>query len=598
MRMTRLIALVAVALCALRGIAQPAPRPQQLPDELLPRPALEKLYAAEVPGYDPAKYEALYQAHVWVEKYFLTDSAEDRGAIIKALEKAEVSPAAVAGLCRIRLGWAPVPAGVAYVWEGTGAHEVQYFLGLPKDYDRTKRWPLTIRLPALSALVADSEKMPTQDDVVRMYSEWVQDELARHPDAVVIMPRLNLGEFYGPSLKGMNTVVQAMHHVAGKVNIDPARVYLFGHGMGAHAVWNLALHYPTYFAAINPMAGAASGDWQRVRLMNLRNTLPVVWHDTTDKVINSGHSGALVSVLKNFKYEVVFEQTRNVGHVPTAEVVEKLYAAARGRVRELYPKQVNLRSTRPDPTFNRVDWVQVYQPLLPGKEKRMNLRRGTGPIIVNENAHTVQAQVTGPNKIEAKTDNVLTMRFYLSQQMVDLAKPVTVIVNGKTRYEGMIKPSVADTLRDQVFLGRGWRDYTAVLDIDLAPKSGVPATTRATTGPASRPAPAVSTTSPSGKLFFTHDDGKTWFAAPADARVPFTHEGKLAYRAHVFSVDGGKTPFVAYLSKYSPIAGETLVRRPGVTIWAPVSSATGADVLAVKGLGPKDVGKSAVEVFP
>ena len=36
----------------------------------------------------------------------------------------------------------------------------------------------------------------------------VQDELARHPDAVVIMPRLNLGEFYGPSLKGMNTVIQ------------------------------------------------------------------------------------------------------------------------------------------------------------------------------------------------------------------------------------------------------------------------------------------------------------------------------------------------------------------------------------------------------
>ena len=40
------------------------------------------------------------------------------------------------------------------------------------------------------------------------------------------MPLLNLNEGYGPSYPGMNSVIQAMLHVTGRVNIDPQRVYL------------------------------------------------------------------------------------------------------------------------------------------------------------------------------------------------------------------------------------------------------------------------------------------------------------------------------------------------------------------------------------
>ena len=107
-----------------------------------------------------------------------------------------------------------------------------------------------------------------------IYTAWINDELKAHPDAAVLMPLLNLDELWGPSYAGMNSVIQPMLHVAGRVNMDPARVYLIGHGMSGHAAWNLGLHYTTYFAAINPLAGSAKADWQRLRLMNLRNTLP------------------------------------------------------------------------------------------------------------------------------------------------------------------------------------------------------------------------------------------------------------------------------------------------------------------------------------
>jgi len=559
----------------------------ELPQELLPRETLEKIYKAELPHYNPADFDKLYAAHVYLEKYFLTDSAEDRQAITRILDKSGIPPATLGRMCRIHLAWPALPPGPAYVNERIGPHDVQYFLGVPANYDRAKAWPLVIRLPAANAIITDIKTPPKPDDVVRLYTQWVTDELKAHPDAVVVMPLLNLDELYGPSYKGMDSVIEAMHHVTTRVNIDPSRVYMLGHGMAGHATWNLALHFPTYFAAINPLAGAASADWQRLRLLNLKNILCVVEAATTDKIINSNQSGAIVGILRNMKYDVDFDLTRNVGHTPTPEIAEKCYQTMRARKRALYPQQVNLRSNRPDTTFNRVDWVQVYQPLSAGKEKSYILRRGTGKLTVNENAHSIQAALTTPNKIEARTENVQTLRLYLNDQMVDLAKPVTVIINNKTRFEGMVTPSLDEMLKDQIFLGRGWRYFTAVLDIDLSPRASTTQTTRPTS------LPAVTAT----HVFFTTDEGKTLFPIEATTRAPFVRDNKLAVRAHVYSCDGGKTTFVAYLSKFSPVAQEPLVKRPGMTQWFPLDTPGAAIILQVK--CPEGVvGKSPVEIFP
>jgi poly(3-hydroxybutyrate) depolymerase len=589
----RSLLLILCVLCASAVIPPPAQaKPLDLPDDLLPRATLEKIYAAELPDYNPADYQKFYEAHVYLEKYFLTDSAEDRKAITQILEKSQLPIATIGRMCRIHLPWLALPPGPAYVNERIGPHDIQYFLGVPANYDRAKQWPLVVRLPAANAIITDPKQPPKPDDVVQLYTQWVTDEMKSHPDAVLVMPLLNLDELYGPSYKGMNTVIQAIHHVTTRVNIDPKQVYLLGHGMAAHATWNLALHYPTLFAAINPLAGAASADWQRLRLMNLKNTLPIIWHDSTDIIIKPAESTALVNILKTLKYDYDYEQTKNVGHTPTPDIAEKCYKLMRARSRELYPQQVNLRSNRPDPSFNRVDWLQVYQPFNSGAEHELLLRHGTGKIVVNDNAHSVQAAFTKPNRIEAKADNVQTLCFYLNEQMVDLSKPITVVVNTKTRFEGIVKPSLDAMLKDQLFLGRGWRYFTASVDIDLAPLT--PASTKPSTRPAFIPANAT-------QLYFTTDDGKTFFTAEASNKPPFTHDGKLAYRAHLYSTDGGKTAWVAYLSKFSPASPDPMVKRIGETAWTPMASPGATAILDVKaptGTAAATSGKPAVEVYP
>ena len=61
------------------------------------------------------------------------------------------------------------------------------------------------------------------------------------------------------------------------------------------------------------------------------------------------------------------------------------------------------------------------------------------------------------------------------------------------------------------------------------------------------------------KAYFSDDDGVTQFVDSAEHFVPFDHNGKQAYRAWVFSTDGGKTTFVGYLERYTPQAKERLI---------------------------------------
>jgi hypothetical protein len=53
-----------------------------------------------------------------------------------------------------------------------------------------------------------------------------------------------------------------------------------------------------------------------------------------------------------------------------------------------------------------------------------------------------------------------------------------------------------------------------------------------------------------GQVFYSDDDGKTWFLDDVAKESPFDHDGKQAYRAMVYRCPGG-TPFVAFLAKYS-----------------------------------------------
>ena len=472
------LALLALLIASLSFAQQPGGI--AIANDAIPADQLEKIDSRELGNTWRADLAPkLKQAHELLEKYFAAKSTPERAIVVKELEATKIDPSILSRLCRIRLYWPQIDGGVYYINEKVGPHQVMYFVGVPKGYDRGISWPLVIKLPAEHMFVTNPR--PGPEEVTKIYTDWIRDELQKHPDAVVLMPVLNLDELWGPSYAGVNSVIQPMYHIVGRLNIDPARIYLLGHAMSAHATWNLALHYPTYFAAINPMAGGTGGAWQKVRIVGLRNIFCVVWHDADDTQIKVEASREMVKILRNLKYDVDYEETKGVGHAPTDEIAERLYQKMRSRTRELYPKEVAHGSNRPDALYNRNDWIQVYQMLNPGEEKKFRIQYSSGTMTQTANSYKISAAITAPNKIEVKSENVESMRFYLSDQMVDLARSITVLVNGRVRFEGKAQPSLEEMLKDQQYLGRGWRYFTALVDVDF---SGLGGATRPTTRPA------------------------------------------------------------------------------------------------------------------
>jgi pimeloyl-ACP methyl ester carboxylesterase len=451
----------------------------------IPRDTLMQIYRTELGDKFRPDFDDRYlRAQELIEKYFETAGSAPRKAIAGELEETGLPADVIGRLCRVRMYWPQLEGGgVYYVNEKTGVFPTRYFFGVPAKYDRTKSWPLVIKLPTAHAFLG--EPPPDAQQVTDIYTKWIKEESAAHPDAVVVMPLLNLSELWGPSYAGMNGAMLPMQHVANRVNIDPARVYLVGHSMSAHATWNLALHYPTYFAAINPLAGGASDTWQRIRIINLRNVLPVAWHDADDKVIKVTETRGLVTALKTQKVDVEYEETKGIGHAPTPAIAERLYEKMRARVRQLYPPVVSLQSNRPDTMFNRNDWLQVYQPIDTGKEHKALWQHGSGTMTYTDKTWRIEGAIKG-QRIEITNDNVDSFRIYLNDQMVNLKDPITVIVNKRPRLEGVVRPSIEEMMKDQAFLGRGWRYYTAVLDVDMILHPPPP--TRPSTKPATVPA--------------------------------------------------------------------------------------------------------------
>ena len=64
---------------------------------------------------------------------------------------------------------------------------------------------------------------------------------------------------------------------------------------------------------------------------------------------------------------------------------------------------------------------------------------------------------------------------------------------------------------------------------------------------------------PPQAAYFTSDDGKTFFVDDAAKVAPFkAADGKDAAEAFVFSCDGDKDPFVAYMMRYTPEAKKAM----------------------------------------
>ncbi len=105
-------------------------------------------------------------------------------------------------------------------------------------------------------------------------------------------------------------VMQVLAQVRKQYNIDPKRIYLMGHSLGAIGTWKIAAKYPDVWAAL----GLFSGQGTPASAQQMKGIPEFVVHGDDDPTVNVRGSRAMVAALKALNTEVVYIEVPGGNH--------------------------------------------------------------------------------------------------------------------------------------------------------------------------------------------------------------------------------------------------------------------------------------------
>lgn len=194
---------------------------------------------------DLARALALYRQAERLRKALFADEGESRAATKEALtakiptelslQMISLLPAPTAGLSDGK----PIEVTVAH-----GELESRFLALLPPGYDPCRPAP---------ALVALHSSGATPE---RELAIW--GHAAAERGYLVIAPeyRRDTSKPYEYSISEHQAMLTMVYEARRKLAIDPHRVFLVGHEMGAFAAWDFGMAHPDLFAGVAPIAGA------------------------------------------------------------------------------------------------------------------------------------------------------------------------------------------------------------------------------------------------------------------------------------------------------------------------------------------------------
>ncbi|MGJ8643131.1 MAG: transglutaminase domain-containing protein [Luteolibacter sp.] len=203
--------------------------------------------------------------------------------------------------------------------------------------------------------------------------------------------------------------------------VNPERVYLMGYSAGGDGVYQLAPRMADRFAAASMMAGHPN----ETKPDGLRNLPFEIFMGAEDGAYNRNKKAA------NWKVRLGDLQKADPGgYKHRVTIYEGLGHGMRGKEAEVIPRMAaEIRNSWPskivwlqdDTTHERFYWLGVQKD---GAVKRRRL----------------EAVVDGQN-IFVTGEDVSGLKFWLSDELLDLGKEVTVSVNGKEAFRGMVPRS-------------------------------------------------------------------------------------------------------------------------------------------------------------
>jgi predicted esterase len=348
-----------------------------------------------------------------------TEAGSDPAKLAETLRRGRAYPPAEPGELKERLTdgfgqetdlWIVVPrsysperpAGVLIVLHGLGGNGGQA-KDLLADFAQEKNFILVC--PTAQKEPATAQNEDAMDFTAAMFKHWW-------------------------SYREGSIPLAALSLVKRRYAIDENRVILSGASMGGFGTWNIGLRYPDRFAGLLPVCGGISrmefagprDDKMRNVLLNVFHTPVYFIHGDQDEVVPVGPERWTRDELKAYAYDSTYVEVPKAKHDLRKEWpdlrkgIDPWLAA---RVRKPHPAEVKhhaIASYAPQSY-----WVRIAE-----------FAGGSAEVKASVKNQTITFTSKGAKKIT----------FYLDEKLVDLAKPVRVMMGPRKVFEGKVKPSV------------------------------------------------------------------------------------------------------------------------------------------------------------
>lgn len=263
---------------------------------------------------------------------------------------------------------------------------------------------------------------------------------------ILVCPTYPQGAWF--TRRAEELVLAAIRTVQQRYHIDPDRIFLTGMSNGGVGAWLIGMHHAPRFAGIVPMAGGLDQVLFPF-LENLRSTPTYIIHGSHDQVMPVELSRSIAKELQRLGAPYVYREHEGAhpqagGHYFPREELPALVQWLNGQRRVPLPKSLTV--VREASRLFPFGWVRIdaTDRIAAFSDDLVDQR---GELIRQKIYAKLQAEVTGPNTIEVRTEHVRNFSLFLNDRLIDLTLPVTIVTNGRLSFQGPVSPSVETLLR-------------------------------------------------------------------------------------------------------------------------------------------------------